>query len=344
MEEREPRDVGDERAEFLERRATGIGATDSPKILGLSRWGTALTVYEDKVAPRPQEMSLPAWLGLKLQSTVAELYTAQTGTILRADNRHHRHPEHDWMVCHLDFRAKGQPSLLVECKTKAWMTGWGEEGSVEIPVDIWVQVQHEMAVTGATECDVAVLFGHHTFRVYRVVRDDPFIATMIPRLATVWFENIIPRIPPEPTGHELDTAAVKRAHPEHDDTWVAATAEDEAFIKQVVLARQNANVAEANKDEQENKLRVLIGRAQGITGSFGQITYRQTRDREEIDWAAVAVTQGAVIEDLLTLVNPGDDEEMVRRLAIAQSTYESAVSLATTPKAGYRRFAYPKGM
>src|SRR4030095_4125765 len=116
------RDAADWRKEWHEQRATIIGATDSPKILGLSRHGTALSVYNDKVNPSgPQGQSLPAWLGLKLQSAVGELYTAATGTRLRASDRLFRMREFDWIGCHLDFRAWGDPTLLVEAKTRAYM-------------------------------------------------------------------------------------------------------------------------------------------------------------------------------------------------------------------------------
>lgn len=334
------RDVNDERQEFLERRMSGLGATDSPKILGLSRYGTALTVYRDKVDPQPDEQSLPAWLGLKLQNTVAELYTAASGIRVRADNRHHRHPKHDWMVCHLDFRAWGKPGLLVECKTKAHMTGFGEDGTTRIPAEIWVQVQHEMAVTGADTCHVAVLFGHHTFRVYPIARDDHFIETLIPRLEAFWYGNVIAKVPPLPTGHSLDGAEVRREHPhtDNDAPLKPATPEQEQVVRQLVIAENNAAATKLAAEDLKNKVIRLIGDAPGIEGSFGRITYRKDKDRTTTDWEAVAATQSNVIEELLLIANPGDDDELVSRLARAQAVIGNLPGLYQSTREGSRRF------
>lgn len=333
------RDAGDERQEWLESRQTGIGATDSPKILGLSRWGTSLTVYDEKVnPPTDRGMSLSAWLGLAVQRTVGELYTQATGNKLRADNRHHRMLGHPHIVCHLDFRAVGKPSLLVECKTKAYMRGWGEDGSTEIPADIWVQVQHEMMVTGAQLCHVAVLFGHHTFRVYPIPRDDDFIEKLIPKLDEWWRGHYEARVPPEPSGHPLDMDRVRGEFPENTEPLKAATPEQEAIVERYRLASGNAAQAKMAADGLKAKLIQIIGNAAGLQGRFGQITYKKDRDRDVVDWEAVAVQYGNVIEELLSLANPGDDDRTVQRLSRAQQLYENAPSLFTEKKVGSRRF------
>lgn len=329
----------DERLGFLERRASGIGATDSPKILGLSRYGSSLSVYNDKVLREEHGVqSLPAWLGNKLQATVGELYTSATGQALRADNRHHRHRTHDWMVCHLDYRAKGRPDLLIECKTRAYMAGWGEDGSAEIPVDVWVQVQHEMAVTDASEAHVAVLFGHHTFRVYVIKRDDVFIAKLIEKLESWWVMHYLARVPPLPSGADVDTDQMKRDFPDNDDTLKAATPEQSEVAMKLRQATINEKQAALAAEELRNRIRLFIGDAAGITGPFGSITWKRSKDRVSTDWEQVAVTRGNIIDDLLDWANPGDDPELVGRLAHAQTVAATVEDLFTTTAPGSRRF------
>lgn len=340
MAEEAARDVGDERQEFLERRATGIGATDAPKILGLSRWGTPLSVYHDKVDPQPDSPSLPAWLGLKLQGVVAELYTAATGRQVRADNRHHRSKEHPEIVCHLDFRVWGNAKRLVECKTKAHMTGFGPDGSSEVPPEIWVQVQHEMFVTGAEWCDVAVLFGHHTFQVHPIARDDAFIALMVPKLVAFWQENVLLRVPPLPIGHALDDRRLRDEHPHGDGTLKAATPEQAKLVERYAATRLNAAQVKVVQEELENRIKQIIGDSDGLTSPFGRVTWKRSKDGEVVDWEQVAVTFQNVIEELLLLAGPGDDPEAVRRLARAQAVFDTAIGLATTTVPGSRRFYF----
>lgn len=331
------RDVGEERQEFLEHRQTGLGATDAPKILGLSRWGSALSVYERLTeGPGDDTPSLPAWLGLKLQSTVAELYTAATGQKVRAANTHFRHPEHDWMVCHLDYRAWGNPKLLIECKTRAYMKGYGEDGSNEIPADVWVQVQHEMAVTGAETAHVAVLFGHHTFRVYVISRDQQFIDKWIEKGTDFWNNHYLARVPPPVTGHPEDDRYLRRHHPDDDGSLIAATAEQEALVGRLVLAINNYKAVEQARKEVENQVKEVIGDAAGLTGSFGSITWKKSKDSESVDWGQVAIIYAGVIEELTGLLNADSFDRA--RLEQAQAVYETAVDLYTVTKPGSRRF------
>jgi putative phage-type endonuclease len=339
-EEAEHRDVGDERQEFLEHRQTGLGATDSPKILGLSRWGTALTVYERLVeGPGDDTPSLPAWLGLKLQSTVAELYTAATGNKVRAANQHYRHLSQPWMVCHLDYRVWSNPLLLVECKTRAYMKGWGEDGSTEIPADVWVQVQHEMAVTRATETHVAVLFGHHTFRVYPIPRDEEFITKMTEKLSDFWHNHFLARVPPAVTGHPEDDRYLRRHHPDDDGTLIAATAEQEALVNRLVLAIHNYKQVEQSRLEAENAVKEVIGDAAGLTGSFGSITWKKSKDRESIEWEQVAIVYAGIIEQLMEVAADNNGGDLTdKALAEARAVYETAVDLYTVTKPGSRRF------
>lgn len=294
------RDVADERKAWLEARATVIGATDSPKILGFSKHGTALSVYNDKIDPdlSDRQMSLPAWLGLRLENAVGELYTAATGNRLRADNRLHKMPGHPFIGCHLDFRVWGKPRLLVECKTRAYMAGWGEEGTQKVPVEIWVQVQHEMMVTGAEQCDIAVLFGHHTFRVYQITRDQEFTDGLLRRLIEFREQNWMARVPPLPTGHDVDTAAVKEANPEHTDEIKAATPEQAEVVKRYRMARLNTKQATLAEAEAANRIRDIIGTAAGITGDFGTITWKRTSDRLEVHWDQVARSLEQVVSPM----------------------------------------------
>jgi predicted phage-related endonuclease len=336
----DPVEILDERREFHEARAKGLFSTDGPKLLLLSRYGTPRTVYEDKVGTSKQgPMSLPAWLGLKLEATVAELYTESTGRRVRRDARDHWAKGTDFpMGAHLDFRVVGEPRRLVEAKTRAYMKGWGEEGSKEIPPDVWVQVQHQMYVTGAERCDVAVLFGHHTFRVYEINRSDEFLDGYLTALSAFWNGHVLKKDPPPPSGKPQDTERVKAGHPTHDDTLRAATPEMEQLVRQYRQARFNRDQAEERKAELENQLKEHIGDAAGLTGSFGNITWKRTKDSTEVSWQLVADAYANVIDDLLEMANPGDDDEAVSRLRADLAVRETAVSLYTTVKPGYRRF------
>lgn len=326
------RDIADWRKEWHEHRATIIGATDSPKILGLSKYGTALSVYNDKVDPdtSDRQMSLPAWLGLKMQATVGELYTQASGVRLRADNKMHRMAGYPYIGCHLDYRAWSKPRLLVECKTRAYMAGWGdvdEAGHGKMPTEIWVQVQHEMMVTGAEECHVAVLFGHHTFRIYVVPPDPEFQAALLTKLIDFREQNWLPKVPPLPSGSPVDSEIVKAANPEHDDEIIPATPEQAQVVDLYRQADVNVKQAQTRQEELKNKLRDIIGPHAGLSGSFGVVTWKRSKDSKEVAWQQVAHSYRVAIEEAKL------DQLLGLDLDAIESIY-------TSVKPGTRRFNF----
>lgn len=304
----EPMDALDTEREFREQQRSGIGATDTPKILGLSRYGSARTVYERLLSDPSQEQqsSLPAWVGMRIQGTVAELYTAATGYRVRAAKGHYRHKEDDWVVCHLDYRVWGSAFILVECKTRSRMTGWGPDGSEVIPRDVWAQVQHEMFVTGATECHVAVLFGHHTFRVYPIKRNEEFLDTLRPVLRMFWHDNVLAKVPPPLTGHEADGRIVAEQHPDNDAFYRNATPAQVQAVASLRAAADEEAAAAYKLDGAKNRVKEIIGDALGLIGPFGRITWKRTRDATVVNWEGVAGAYRQIIEDWDTPEDPVD--------------------------------------
>lgn len=295
----EPTDALDSEREFREQQRRGIGATDTPKILGLSKYGTARTVYE-RLLSDPSEASpssLPAWVGLRIQGTVAELYTAATGYRLRAANQHYKHKEDEWLVCHLDYRVWGSPHILVECKTRSRMRGWGDDGSEVVPPDVWAQCQHEMLVTGATECHVAVLFGHHTFRVYPLKRNEEFITSLRPILRDFWHDFVLAKVPPPLTGHPADARIVAEEHPDNDAFYRNATPAQTQSVAALKAAADEEAAAAFKLEGAKNRVKDIIGDAMGLIGPFGRVTWKRTKDATIIDWQSVAKAYRRIIED-----------------------------------------------
>jgi putative phage-type endonuclease len=298
----------DQQQELRERQLTGLGSTDTPKILGISRYGTPLTVWSSKVERSTSEgTSLPAWLGLQLQSTVAELYRVATGHRVRAANRHYRHKQDEWLVCHLDYRLHGDPNTIVECKTRAYMRGWGEDGSTQIPPDVWAQVQHQMLVTGATLTHVAVLFGHHTFRVYPIPRDDLFLTALRESLRAFWHDHVLTGVPPEPTGSSADARYLGKAHPQDDGDMLTATPSQALLVKTLAEAMQEFRVRERLVSEAENKIKAALGEHEGFYSPYGSVKWKTTKERNYTDWEAAANEAGVLLEIVQkhTKVKPG---------------------------------------
>jgi len=152
-----------------------------------------------------------------------------------------------------------------------------------------------MLVTGATMAHVAVLFGHHTFRVYPIPRNVVFQTALIEKLRPFWFDNVVAGVPPEPSGHELDSAYLQGQH--HDDgTVVSATPEQAALVR--LLAERIGYLKDAQEavEETKNRIKHQLGDAVGLNSPYGTITWKTTAERKYTDWQGVARELAAALD------------------------------------------------
>lgn len=188
-----------ERLEWLKNRQTGIGGSDVAAILGLSRYKSALDVYNDKVGEISEsEQSQAAYWGTQLEDIVAKEFQKRTGMKVQKVNS--QLSRDGWMHANID-RAVVNPEIsgnvrvldeakqletgrllttdsILECKTASSFIAdqWGPSQEAEIvagkavvehkiPIYYETQVQWYMGVTGAKRCYVAALLGGQDFRI-----------------------------------------------------------------------------------------------------------------------------------------------------------------------------------
>lgn len=195
------------REAWLARRREGIGASDAASVCGIEgAFGTPLSVWLDKMGRLPPFENRQMRWGLKLEEVVAAAYQEETGNQL-LDTRLAEgiemcwHPEIPWMFATIDRIATGPDGRkrVVQLKTASAFDSksWGEPGTDEVPQVYLVQVQQEMACTGAEIADIPVLFGASDFRVYTVERNEQLIRDLVTIGGDFW-GMVQRREPPEP--------------------------------------------------------------------------------------------------------------------------------------------------
>lgn len=176
----------EERLEWLRERQKGIGGSDVGAILGLNKYKTAFEVYLEKTEPilNIGEQSESAYWGDQFEEVVAKEFEKRTGKKVRRDRRHFQNKKYPFMIANIDRRVVGENSIL-ECKTANQYLAkeWEEE---EVPASYLVQVQHYLAVTGATKGYIAVLIGGQKFIWKEVERDDELIEYIIEAEKEFW--------------------------------------------------------------------------------------------------------------------------------------------------------------
>jgi putative phage-type endonuclease len=273
---------------WLQERRKGIGSSDAPIIAGVAPWGDIRTLYADKIGLAvPSIENEPMRWGRLLEDAVAEGYTEITGNKLRRINLLQRHPRYPFMLASLDRAIVGRKRLL-EIKTARFRgDGWGEPGTDQIPDHYAVQVQHQMAVTGYPEADVAVLFSGSDLKLYTVPRDQRLIDGLI-ELEQAFWKCVTTQTPPPdaaPVRLQLRTDAITA------DQRITAIV---AHIRELRARYADAKKA---KDESEEALRLVLADATEVRGDGFRITYRPTKDKVTIGWEQIATAYRGLLGD-----------------------------------------------
>ncbi|MDB6104098.1 MAG: hypothetical protein JWO52_4097 [Gammaproteobacteria bacterium] len=154
-------------------RQNGVGGSDAAPALGLSKRKTTRQLFHEKrgeLEPDVYDEEV-IWWGNALEPIVRQKYAMVTGNVVRLPEGTIWHPVHNFMCAHIDgYVDNTTPKRGYEGKTAFHSTGWGEEGTDQIPVEYLMQVQHYMAVTGLPAFDVSCLIGRR-FAFYQVDAD-----------------------------------------------------------------------------------------------------------------------------------------------------------------------------
>jgi len=183
-------------------RMNGIGGSEAAAAVNLSPWKSPLRLWQEKVGEIQPDFDPDndyVRFGNLLEDIVADEFARRRGLRVQRDNRTLRHPEHAFMLGHIDRRIVGAREGL-ECKTASLRMAkeWGEENTDEVPIDYLAQAAHYMALTEFDVWHIAVLIAGNDFRMYRIERDQDLIDSLVQREAEFW-NRVQTRTPPEPT-------------------------------------------------------------------------------------------------------------------------------------------------
>lgn len=283
-----------ERLEWLKTRQTGIGGSDVAAILGLSRYKSALDVYNDKVGEvSDSEQSQAAYWGTQLEGIVAKEFQKRTGMKVQKVNS--QLSRDGWMHANID-RAVVNPEIsgnvrvldeakqaetgrmlttdaILECKTaSAFIAGaWGDTQEYEIirgeivtehviPEYYETQVQWYMGITGAKICYVAALLGGQDFRIYAVPRNDELISVLQDKCREFWTTYVVPRVKPDP----VTIADAYKLWPRDTDGMVEASPDDAVNIGEILNLDAQIKELTEQKEELKTKLIISLKDAQGF--------------------------------------------------------------------------------
>jgi putative phage-type endonuclease len=187
------------RATWLEWRKKGLGASDSPIIMGVSPWMTRYDLWMQKTGQKITKDGVNSnWAidrGNRLEPLARAHYELMVG--FSAPAILCEHPKYPFIRASLDgYNAENQIVLEIKCPGRV---DHDKAMRGKIPMKYYPQVQHQLFVSNAKKADYFSFDGHNGV-IVEVTPDPIYIAWMLGELIKFW-EAINLKIPPEPINH-----------------------------------------------------------------------------------------------------------------------------------------------
>lgn len=207
-------DRGGDRGAWLRARQGGVGASESAAVLGLSSWGTAVSVYAQKIKDTVEDVSTDLMeFGHLAEPLMVAFMRAHPERFAKFGRIRHgrgllQSREWPWLLCTIDRLVDSDVGPVpFELKSVGdWATDdWKDAatGDWRPPPVYYVQVQQQLAVFGAPFAYIAAWLGKDRLEVMRVDRDDTLIERdLVGTVGDFWHYNVEARIPPVPVTAE----------------------------------------------------------------------------------------------------------------------------------------------
>jgi putative phage-type endonuclease len=280
------------REEWHAVRKTGIGGSDICSICGLNEWTSPLEIWLEKTGqPIPRRvdevLDEAAEMGHELEPFVARRFTKKTGLPIFDNPGTLRLPDVPWALVNLD-RTTVEADLpgVVEIKTRSSfaLKDWIDEP----PVDVQVQTQWQMLLTGWSFGYAVVSIGGQRTITHRIERDEKLIDDLLAIAAEFWGWVTTGTQPPldgsHATGQLLDRL---HAHPTRKDV-TADAAEVEKWLAIRRSAQEQMQAADTALTEADNHLKALAGDGTDVY-IRGELAYTWRSRKGQISWKTAAL-------------------------------------------------------
>lgn len=257
-------------------RSQAIWSTESAAALGLSKYGTPISVWMEKTNQQlasandedgdetedgDENNAEAKAMGLLLQPIIAKLYSQRTGEPLDdLEGLTMVSKDHPFLASHYDYRLSHNRRRLVECKSlhNIRRREFGEEGSDDVPMDILVQCLHEAYCHGDVDAvDVPVLFGGQKLEIFTVPITAGATDMLVSNLSTFWHEHVVKREPPAPQSD----AEAKALWFRDNGREVIATEDVERACAQLAQIKAQLKQGEEVKDALTVQIKSALGEA-----------------------------------------------------------------------------------
>lgn len=245
-----------------QNRKKGVGASESAIVMGLNSYISPYQLWMVKTGKLQEEdvSTLPqVYWGTIHEEQIAQEYARRNNCKVRKMSNTIYHSKYPYILCHIDRKIEGLRKLL-ECKFAMFSSeNWGPSGSDIVPLSYIIQVQHQLAVTGYDEANLAVLISGYDYRQYHFKRDEQIIQKIIDEVTEFW-RCVETDTPPQ----MRDRRDVSMAYPNSNGNYKEAEPKILDVIRKIKEMRAAEKAIEDEKEKYEKELTLFMQDAEGI--------------------------------------------------------------------------------
>ena len=266
------------RTDWLEKRRQGIGASDIAAVMGLSPWSTPLQVWVSKTVddvPEVEQSEDMKW-GLRMESAILDEFEQRHGQPATDRGTLWRNTDRPWMLATPDGMTytntdDGWLAVVDAKKTDSW--SW-DDG---IPQQYLIQVQWQMAVTGAPQAYLVALHRGRRLEIYPITADPELQQELIEAGEHFW-TYVESETPPAAVAD--DNAYMASLYPTAEERPVEISPE---IVSELRQAKDTMKTAKARVDAAEVALKEAM--ADADTAVVGQevVATWKNQTRRSID-------------------------------------------------------------
>lgn len=212
--------------EWHQARAGALGGSEIAAALGLSIFESPFSLWHRKagrIGPVEDNGEM-YWGRIHEPQLRAEFAKRHPEFLVEGDIGTWRDGEHEFIVANPDgllYQHSGLPGKhsvpeVWEAKCARSRTGWGQEGTNDIPVYYRAQCLWYCRVFGAARAQLSVLFFGCEYAEY-VVEYDPAEAQILIDHGAAFMQSLADGIRPNIDGHEQTWNAIRQMHPGIED-------------------------------------------------------------------------------------------------------------------------------
>lgn len=270
-----------------QQRSRFIGSSESGVLLGVDTRKTPLQLWGEKtgrIAPPDLDDNARVVVGKHIEAAYRGIFHDLFGMELRKARKHRVHRHYPMIGASLDYlyRTEDAGDVPAEGKNVDFLVFRDQyeehpDGTIEPPLAIDVQIQHQLAVTGKPYAALLLLVGGNTPKVCIRPRHEPTIQLIERECQRFWKEYVEPDVePPANYARDLSNLQLLRTDARETADLRESDAPEAARLEELLMdyaaGKETERNGKARADQAKAQMLDLIGSAEKVLLPNGTIS------------------------------------------------------------------------